>query len=134
MKFVALIFIAVGAIMLIWEIVMVRTCDLIDGTVVEILRSDSSKGRTAKPEIQYIAKDGTENYYRPNAYTNPMPFKKMQKVKLLYDSKNNEIVGIGHFLYRFLFGYVFLLLGLSILLFSLPYETQIRVFSFIKDF
>lgn len=131
---IAIIIVIFGIYYLIMEINKIRKYSIIKGNLVEIIESSDSDGITYKPRISYSNSKGFIDYYTTPVASSFYIFKFGDDVNLLYDENNDRVIGILHVVYRFLLPYSIILIGISILLFSIAIKYNDIIFKIIKNY
>jgi hypothetical protein len=89
---ISLGFLLIAGANAIFAIVKINTWTPAAGTVIELAAQHSigGNGTTYAPKVAFTAKDGKQQTFVSNSWSNPPMFHEGEKVPVLYDSNNPE--------------------------------------------
>lgn len=133
LKSFAIVITTIGLIVFFKEIMKIRKCLIIDGTVSDYKVVQDSDGNTYKLQVEYTTSRNQKKTFTSGISSSSKPYSTGDTIKLLYDDNKEEAVGVLHLINRFLIPYILFINGISIIIFSIKYDIQLKILEWIHN-
>ncbi len=116
-------FLALGVFFAAREHLALRACEITEGNVVELVRSQARKGGGAvAPRVRFLARNGTEIFFRSKWFVSHPGVAVGERVRVAYSPANPYDARLLRFGWRYGFAFVAGAFGLFFLLLSVGFR------------